>query len=204
MLEYYISKILKKIRGRAIINSIIHKKSKINSGSHIVNSSFDKYSYCGYECDINNTEVGSFCSIANNVKIGGGVHPIDWVSTSPVFYTGRQSLKAKFSPKNRKNPKMVIIGHDVWIGQNVLISQGVKIGTGSIVGMGSIVTKDIPPYSIFAGNPAKLIRKRFENNLIDSLLQSEWWILDDSQLNQISDYISTPKVFLEMIRKKKF
>lgn len=204
MIEYYISKFLKKLRGRAIINSSIHKKSKINSGSHIVNSSFDKYSYCGYDCDINNTNVGSFCSIASNVKIGGGIHPMDWVSTSPVFYKGKQSLKVKFSPKDREKPRKVIIGHDVWIGQNVLINQGIKIGTGSIIGMGSIVTKNVPPYSIYAGNPAKLIRYRFDSDLIDSLLKSQWWMLDDNQLNKISDYISQPKTFLEMFQKNNF
>ena len=201
MIEYYISKFLKKIRGRAIINSSIHKKSKINAGSHIVNSSFDKYSYCGYDCDINYTNVGSFCSISSNVKIGGGVHPMGWVSTSPVFYKGKQSLKAKFSPKDRTKPKRVIIGHDVWIGQNVLISQGVNIGTGSIIGMGSIVTKDIPPYSIYAGNPAKFIRKRFDRNISDKLLEIEWWNFSEEKILDLAKYINHPLDFINEANK---
>lgn len=201
MIEYYISKFLKKLRGRAIINSSIHKKSKINSGSHIVNSIFDKYSYCGYDCDINNTNVGSFCSIASNVKIGGGIHPMDWVSTSPVFYKGKQSLKAKFSPKDREKPRKVIIGHDVWIGQNVLINQGIKIGTGSIIGMGSIVTKDIPPYSIYAGNPAKFIRKRFDRNISGKLLEIEWWNFSEEKILDLAKYINHPLDFINEANK---
>ena len=84
------------------------------------------------------------------------------VSTSPVFYSGRDSVKAKFSKHERKKYNTVI-GHDVWIGQNIRIKQGVNIGTGAIIGMGSIVTKDVPPYNIYAGNPAKFIRKRFDD-----------------------------------------
>src|SRR6185312_1217704 len=94
---YILSKVLKKIRGSSIINSKIDKTSKVESGSHIVNTTFDRYSFCGYDCEIVNCDIGSFCSIANNVKIGGGMHPMQWVSMSPVFYEGRDSIKAKFS-----------------------------------------------------------------------------------------------------------
>ena len=94
-ISYLLAKVLKKIRGSAIVNSKIHKTSKVESGSHIVNTVFDRHSFCGYDCEIFNCDIGSFCSIANNVIIGGGMHPIDWVSTSPVFYEGRDSVKLK-------------------------------------------------------------------------------------------------------------
>ena len=91
-LQYIISKILKKIRGAAINKSTIHKTSKVESGSLVVNSTIDRYSFCGYDCDILNCEIGCFCSIANNVIIGGAAHPINWVSTSPVFYNRRENM----------------------------------------------------------------------------------------------------------------
>lgn len=80
------------------------------------------------------------------------------------------------------------IGHDVWIGTNAIILSGVTIGTGAIVGAGSLVAKDVPPYAIVAGNPAKVLRFRFSDELIAKLLQSQWWCLPDTMLKQLEDY----------------
>jgi len=198
-LGYLWSKLIKKFRGSAIKNSKIHNTSKIEPGSNIVNITMDRYSFCGYDCDIANTTIGSFCSIANGVVIGGGIHPMDWVSTSPVFYEGRDSVKAKFSTHKRDKVQKTIIGHDVWIGQNTLIKQGVTIGTGAVIGMGSIVTKDVEPYAIVAGNPAKLIRMRFEQQIIKQLLASKWWELNNADLLQLGKYIKNPEFFLKEI-----
>ena len=196
MIKYIWSKIFKKIRSSAIRNSTIHRTSKVESGSSFINSEMGKHSFCGYDCDISNATIGSFCSIANGVVIGGGMHPINWVGTSPVFYEGKDSVKAKFSKHKREKIKNTTIGHDVWIGQNVIIKQGIKIGTGSIIGMGSIVTKDIPPYSIYAGNPAKLIRERFDKETIDKLLKIEWWKFEDKKLMNYAQYFTNPDEFI--------
>jgi acetyltransferase-like isoleucine patch superfamily enzyme len=198
-LEYIISKILKKIRFSSIFKSKIHKKSKVESGSLIVNSFFDKYSYCGYDCEIINTSISSFCSISNNVKIGGENHPINWVSTSPVFYKGRDSINYKFSNFDRIDQQTTLIKSDVWIGANVLIKQGITIEVGSIVGMGSVVTKNVEPYSIVAGNPAVLIKKRFDDNTITRLLTSKWWEMSDSELKKFAIYFNSPDLFLKEI-----
>lgn len=201
IINYLWAKILKKLRRSALKNSKIHKTSKVESGCSLVNVTMDKHSFCGYDCEIANAKIGSFCSIANGVIIGGGMHPIDWVSTSPVFYAGRDSVKAKFSTFLRVEPKITTIGHDVWIGQNVLIKQGVNIGTGAVIGMGSIVTKDIPPYAIYAGNPAKILRMRFNDLIIEELLASKWWKMKENKLVDSAKYIKNPSQFLKSINE---
>ena len=200
-LLYLWSKFIKKLRGSSIINSSIHKTSKIESGSQIVNTNFDKHSFCGYDCDILNCEVGAFTSIANNVKIGGGTHPMEWVAMSPVFYEGRDSVKAKFSVHKRAEPKRTKIGHDVWIGQSCIIKQGVTIGIGAVIGMGSVVTKDVEPYTIVAGVPAKIIKKRFNDNIIEELLEIKWWDLNDGELHKYASYFTDPEVFINKIKQ---
>lgn len=199
-LEYYWSKLTKKLRGNSIKNSYICKGSKIESGTTFLNSSMDKYSFCGYDCVIINTKIGKFCSIASNVKIGLAQHPYDWVSTSPTFYLGRDSVKKKFSSFDRNNDKETIIGNDVWVGENVLIKQGITIGHGSVIGMGSVVTKDVEPYSIIGGNPAKLIKKRFEDNIIDQLLLLKWWDLSDSEIEKRAVDIRNVQEFIRSVK----
>lgn len=196
---YYFSKALKKIRHSAIKDSSLHKSSKVESGCNIVNVKMDKYSFCGYDCEIINCEIGKFCSIANNVIIGGAMHPVSWVSTSPVFYSGRDSLKMKFSTHKLPDVKMTIIENDVWIGQYAMIKQGVHIGTGAVIGMGSIVTKDVEPYSIVAGNPAREIRKRFDEETVRKLLETKWWEFDDAKLYTYSKLFTDPLQFLKVL-----
>jgi len=156
-------------------------KSKIDHtvailpGSRIYWSTIEKNTYVSDHCWIINTSIGSFCSIAGNVMIGGGKHPLNFVSTSPVFYSKRNILKTCFAEVNFEEYKRTLIGNDVWIGSNAFIKGGVSIGHGAVIGAYSVVTKDIEPYSIVAGNPAKLIRKRFDDITIEKLIKSQWW-----------------------------
>lgn len=196
-LLYLYSKIFKKLRGASLLNSFVDKSSKIESGTSFINSKMGKYSFCGYDCEMLNVNIGNYCSIANNVVIGGAMHPMHWVSMSPVFYAGRDSVKKKFAEYQRDEDKPVNIEHDVWIGQYSMIKQGVSIGTGAVIGMGSIVTKDVPPYEIWAGNPAKFIKKRFDDETIKKLLQSEWWNKPDSEMEKIGKYFNNVPAFLE-------
>lgn len=202
-LSYIWSKVLKKLRLSALKNCEIHKTSKVESGCNLVDVKIDRHSFCGYNCEMINVEVGSFSSIANGVIIGGEMHPIDWVSTSPAFYEGRDSIKTKFSEHKREKVLKTIIGNDVWIGQNSLIKQGIKIGNGTVIGMGSIVTKDVAPYSIVGGNPTRLIRMRFNDEIINHLEESEWWNYSDDELNYYAKYFKEPSKFLNEIKNRK-
>jgi acetyltransferase-like isoleucine patch superfamily enzyme len=200
-ISYFILRFIKKIKGSAIINSSIDQRSKIESGCQIVNVKMEKHSFCGYDCSIINCQIGKYCSISNRVIIGGGMHPIDWVSTSPVFYKGKDSVKTKFSTFERPEPKMTRIGNDVWIGEGVMIKQGVVIGDGAIIGMGSIVTKNVDPYTIVAGNPAKVIRKRFSEEVIEGLISIQFWNIDEKKLKYYAKFVREPAKFIDMVRK---
>lgn len=202
MLSVYCwSKVLKKLRGPAIRGSRIGQGSKVEAGSAFVDSTMGRYSFCGYDCEISSADIGDFCSIANYVAIGGGKHPIDWVGTSPVFYEGRDSVTKKFSVFPRPTPKRVVIGSDVWIGYRAILLQGVTIGHGAVIGAGAVVTRDVEPYSIVAGQPARHLRFRFEDELRAALLASEWWTRDDATLAACAKAIRDPKKFLEALEQ---
>ena len=182
-ISYLYGKFIKKIHGKCIRNSSIHKSSAIGPNSNIVGCMMGKYSYCGPDCQIVNSEIGAFCSISDHVFIGGAEHPIDWLCTSPVFqntqHSGPRKRFAKFClPETKKT----VIGNDVWIGHGVTIKQGVVIGNGAVVGSNALVTKDVPPYAIVGGVPAKIIKYRFPQDVIDRLEEIRWWRLSDNEI----------------------
>lgn len=127
------------------------------------------YTYIGFNCIITQSVVGRYCSIANNVSIGIGEHKINRVSTSSLFYE---------NPFETLTQGECIIGNDVWIGSNAVIRRGVKIGNGAIIGANSFVNKDVNDFEIVGGLPAKLIKKRFDENTIKLIKESNWWDFD--------------------------
>lgn len=137
------------------------------------------FSYVGCDSSLCNVDAGNFCSIGPDVKIGLSRHPSStFVSSYPAFYCNHNTGCPLSFREDRifddSAPK-TNIGNDVWIGSNVIIPGGVRIGTGAMVAAGSVVVKDVPPYAIVGGNPAKVIRFRFSDEQIEILLASEWW-----------------------------
>lgn len=148
------------------------------------------------------THIGRYCSLANGLHIGQGNHPVDWLSSHPFQYQKLQfQVGENFRDKHlyeadieNTDPTMVssvpkpnktVIGNDVWVGHGAFIVNGVTIGDGCVIGGRSVVTKDVPPYSIVVGNPAKVIKLRFSEEIVSQLLELKWWDFAPWQLRHI-------------------
>jgi acetyltransferase-like isoleucine patch superfamily enzyme len=161
-------KLIQCIRYRRIVLGKIGKHNDLRPGILLTSTSIiGNYNHIGDRVMIGNATIGNYCSIAPDVKIGQSHHSIDYVTTSQKI----SSINIGYSLLKKR----AIIENDVWIGANAVVMQGVTIGTGSVVGANAVVTKDIPPYSVAVGIPAHVIRKRFNDQVIDSLLFSKWW-----------------------------
>lgn len=142
------------------------------------------FTYIGRKCELYSTNlIGRYCSFGQEILMGAGPHPTDWLSTSSFFYRkgmfGGARLTEEFYVAQAADfvgvTKPVVVGNDVWIGSRAIIMAGVEIGHGAVIAAGAIVTKDVEPYAIVAGVPAKIIRKRFDDTVVERLLASEWW-----------------------------
>ena len=177
-------------RGARInIHAELEGFNKIERNSIFVGK-IGKYSYIGANSFING-EVGRFCSIGENVKFLIATHPVTgFVSTHPVFYSNKKQSGVSFTKTSRFNeyPKKeghkysIEVGHDVYIGYGAIVIGPVSIGNGAVIGAGSVVTKDVPPYAVVVGNPARVLKYRFEEAQIDLLEKSRWWNNDDDWL----------------------
>lgn len=167
------------------INSSIDRRSKINRLARIARSSIGKYSYVGVNTWIVNAQIGNFCSIANEVYVGLETHTLDNISTSPIFTEIKNGTGHSWADRNYALPsKRTVIGSDVWIGYKAMICAGVRIGNGAVIGAGAVVTKDVPPYAIVGGVPARIIRYRFPSSDIALLIKSEWWNWKDDLIKE--------------------
>ena len=163
----------------------------LKGGNIIVDTEIGRNSYVSHNTIIFSTDIGKYCSIGPNVTIGYGDHPTNFLSTSPKLFF------REIFPELKENPMMyydsfkrVKIENDVWIGANCYIKNGVHIGNGAIIGAGSVVLKDVEEYSIVAGVPAKLIRQRFSDNIIDQLCELKWWNYSEHEIKKVESLLS--------------
>lgn len=199
-IRYLFARLFSRLNPSAISNTTRHPTSKFGPGSQIVNCKVGRYSYCGERCTILHTNIGAFTSIADGVAIGGVKHDFSLGATSKVFQKGKNPFGVAFSEFPAHPFVDTEIGNDVFIGKSVSVGSGLKVGTGAIIGMGSIVTKDVPPYAIAAGVPAKVVAYRFPPDIIEALLSSEWWDLPDEKVREVAQHLEDP---LEMVRVAK-
>ncbi|MBU1667015.1 CatB-related O-acetyltransferase [bacterium] len=149
------------IKAKLGLEVSVGKNSMIDAHTDIGN-----YTYIGKNCNITKSTIGKYCSIANNVSIGQGEHTLNKVSTSSLFYENKYEELTK---------EPCVIQNDVWIGTDSIILRGVTIGNGAVVGANSVVTKDIPPFAIVAGSPARILRYRFDSEKQYKILETQWW-----------------------------
>lgn len=171
-----------------------------------VNCTFGQYSYVGRQCNLTDVSmgrysyigrlsharlctIGNFCSIGQEVRLGGlGIHP-KHISTHPAFFNASPTGISFHSIDGYKDYEPINIGHDVWIGDRAMVMGGITIASGAIVAAGAVVTRDVGPYEIVAGVPARSIGLRIPSELISDFIASEWWYWSDEKLSKFGPKI---------------
>jgi phosphonate metabolism protein (transferase hexapeptide repeat family) len=197
-----------KLGKNVILNrSTLAKHSNIYDDCFLYKAEIDQYSYSNVHTHLLRVKIGKFCSIASHVYIGAAPHPMDRVSTHPLtFLSDYGGFIDTDDPdvKSMREDTITAIGNDVWIGQGVVILPNVKVGDGAIIGAHSVVTKDVEPYAVMMGNPARIQRYRFDAEVIQKMLRIKWWDWDYSEIKSaISDFNHIDKFVAKYYREGK-
>lgn len=170
--------------------------TEVGARTRLSETSLDDYSYIVEDGEVIYARIGKFGSIAAQVRINPGNHPMERASQAHFTYRARsywpdEENEAAFFDLRRSRP--VAIGHDVWIGHGAIVLPGRTIGTGAVVGAGAIVTRDVAPYAIVVGNPARLVRQRFPESVTERLQALAWWDWDHERLRRaLPDFRGLP------------
>ncbi len=182
--------------------SCISRKAKVYGRVQVSNSTMDDYSYVGRDARIIHSDIGKFCSIAGETIVGMGTHTLDKLSSSSIFTEAKNGTSHSWVNTSTVNPyERVKIGNDVWIGMRAMILGGKTIGDGAVIAAGAVVTKDVPPYAIVAGVPARVIRYRFSQEIIDRLEVLQWWNLPEDVLKKNIPLFQSDQIDLEKIER---
>lgn len=186
-------------RGVLIKDCYFGEWTEVGANSWLVETTLDDYSYTAGDNQIIYTQIGKFSNIASHVRINPGNHPMERVTLHHITYRrklyGFGEDDADFFDWRRSH--QCAIGHDTWLGHNVIVMPGVKVGTGAVVGSGAVVTKDVAPYTIAVGVPAKPIRKRFSDRIIEKLFEIAWWDWNHETLKERLDDLNRVEQFIE-------
>lgn len=160
-----------------LLHSKVGEYCEVRKFSKLENSSLDDYSYVMEFCMLQNTIVKKFSNIAMQVRIGATDHPMECATMHHFIYRTEKFGMGENDHEffERRHSRITTIGNDTWIGHGAMIKNNLTIGDGAVVGQGSVVTKDVPPYAIVVGNPARILRFRFDDDTIESLLRIRWW-----------------------------
>lgn len=181
------------------VNVIVGKYTRITPPFFLHHIELGDYSYISKNASINKCIIGRFCSIGPNFCCGLGIHPTNGISTSPMFYSSAKQNGITLCDENKvEESKETRIGNDVFIGANVTVLDGVSIGDGAVIGAGAVVTKDIPPYAIVGGVPAKIIRYRFNDTTISKLQEKQWWDKDEKELERVEHFFWSVTDYLDL------
>ena len=184
-------------------NSKVSLKARLLGNYRLKDSRIDDYSYISQNAYISCTRIGKYCSIGPNIVCGWGIHPTNGISTSPMFYSPLKQNGCSVCDKPKiEERKEISIGNDVFIGANVTILDGVTIGDGAIIGAGTVVSKNVPPYAIAVGCPIRILKYRFQDKQIDSLLKIQWWEKKENIHAYIEKYFFQIEEFIKSIENE--
>lgn len=171
----------------------------INRRSYINDSRIGKYTYMGINTTMNFTAIGKFCSLGRNVDVGGFDHDYKKLTTMPAFRFNQMMNGGGEIPKVVEHKDLCEIGNDVWIAAGAQVLHKVKVGDGAVIGAGAVVTKDVPPYAIVAGVPAKIIGYRCSKEQIERLKKIKWWDWPEEEISEIMEVLINKEISDETI-----
>jgi len=179
-----------------IVNATIGKYVALNFNVVFRNSSIGDHSYINSNTHVFNTAIGKFCSIGSGVQFGLGKHPTYMVSTHPSFFANNKLFKTFSDKIYVEEYSRIEIGNDVWIGDGAVIMNGVKIEDGAVIAARAVVTKDVKPYAIVGGIPAKILKYRFDKETIKKIRETKWWDWEEKRFEDNYKLFHKPDDFI--------